>query len=340
VLKDYTGKHVTPKNFINVLTGNKRAMNGIGSGKVIESGPNDHVFVFFADHGAPGLVAFPSSVLHARTLNQAIQQMHEQNKYQKMVFYIEACESGSMFNKLLPDNIEVYATTASDPKHSSYAIYYDKKLGTYLGDVYSVKWMENDDKVDLNVETLIQQYNIIKKEVNTSHVQKYGDMDFDNLPLSEFMGNKTVEPEVFQTSMEDAVPAPDVPLISVEKQLIAAETDEERRKLSDHLRRMIEMREHVSSVVDQIAEDATESKEQKQRVLTKPAEPDDWNCYEEVAERFSTTCFNLGQDEYALRHVYVLSNLCEEKISVEKIVDAIDNNCEVVEPDGEVPRIQ
>ena len=41
----------------------------------------------------------------------------------------------------------MYATTASDPKHSSYAIYYDKKLGTYLGDVYSVKWMENDDKV-------------------------------------------------------------------------------------------------------------------------------------------------------------------------------------------------
>ena len=36
-------------------------MHGIGSGKVIDSGPNDHVFVYFADHGAPGLIAFPSS---------------------------------------------------------------------------------------------------------------------------------------------------------------------------------------------------------------------------------------------------------------------------------------
>ena len=36
-------------------------MAGIGSGKVIESGPNDHVFVYFADHGAPGLIAFPVS---------------------------------------------------------------------------------------------------------------------------------------------------------------------------------------------------------------------------------------------------------------------------------------
>lgn len=25
------------------------------------SGPNDHVFVYFTDHGAPGLLAFPDS---------------------------------------------------------------------------------------------------------------------------------------------------------------------------------------------------------------------------------------------------------------------------------------
>ena len=24
------------------------------------SGPNDHIFVFFTDHGAPGIIAFPS----------------------------------------------------------------------------------------------------------------------------------------------------------------------------------------------------------------------------------------------------------------------------------------
>jgi len=41
----------------------------------------------------------------------------------------------------------VYATTAADPYESSYACYYDKKRGVYLGDVYSVKWMENSDAV-------------------------------------------------------------------------------------------------------------------------------------------------------------------------------------------------
>ena len=41
----------------------------------------------------------------------------------------------------------VYATTAANPNESSYACYFDNKLETYLGDVYSVKWMENVDQV-------------------------------------------------------------------------------------------------------------------------------------------------------------------------------------------------
>ena len=40
----------------------------------------------------------------------------------------------------------VYSTTAANRLESSYACYFDKKYNTYLGDVYSVKWMENSDK--------------------------------------------------------------------------------------------------------------------------------------------------------------------------------------------------
>ena len=41
----------------------------------------------------------------------------------------------------------VFATTAANSQESSYACYFDKKYRTYLGDVYSVKWMEDSDKV-------------------------------------------------------------------------------------------------------------------------------------------------------------------------------------------------
>ena len=86
-----------------------------------------------------------------------------------MVLYIEACESGSMFNKLLPENINgnfvklrffefnlieniklstfiVFVTTASNPDESSYACYYDDLRDTYLGDLYSVNWMEDSER--------------------------------------------------------------------------------------------------------------------------------------------------------------------------------------------------
>ena len=43
----------------------------------------------------------------------------------------------------------VYATTAASDTESSYACYYSKKYRTYLGDVYSVKWMEDSDAVSM-----------------------------------------------------------------------------------------------------------------------------------------------------------------------------------------------
>jgi legumain len=57
---DYKGNSVTPKLFLNILEGNKSAVAGQGSGKVLEATSEDNVFMFFSDHGAPNLIAFPS----------------------------------------------------------------------------------------------------------------------------------------------------------------------------------------------------------------------------------------------------------------------------------------
>lgn len=54
-VQDYTGKHVTANNFYAVILGNKSALTG-GSGKVVNSGPNDHIFIYYSDHGGPGVI--------------------------------------------------------------------------------------------------------------------------------------------------------------------------------------------------------------------------------------------------------------------------------------------
>jgi len=92
-----------------------------------------------------------------------------------MVIYIEACESGSMLDEL-PDNINIYSTTASNAVESSYACYYDAKRQAYLGDLYSVNWMEDSDAEDISTETLFKQFEVTKKKTNLSHVMEYGDL--------------------------------------------------------------------------------------------------------------------------------------------------------------------
>jgi glycosylphosphatidylinositol transamidase (GPIT) subunit GPI8 len=53
--QDYTGADVHADNFYAALLGNKSALTG-GSGKVVDSGPNDHIFVYYTDHGGPGVL--------------------------------------------------------------------------------------------------------------------------------------------------------------------------------------------------------------------------------------------------------------------------------------------
>ena len=43
-------------NLSAAILGNKTATNG-GSGKVVNSGPNDSIFIYYADHGGPGVLS-------------------------------------------------------------------------------------------------------------------------------------------------------------------------------------------------------------------------------------------------------------------------------------------
>ena len=67
-----------------------------------------------------------------------------------MVLYIEACEAGSMFEGMIDDSLDIYATTAANAHESSWATYCPgmqpappAEFTTCLGDLYSVSWMEN-----------------------------------------------------------------------------------------------------------------------------------------------------------------------------------------------------
>lgn len=335
VLKDYVGADVTPENFIKILTGDKKGMQGIGSGKVIQSGPNDHVFVNFVDHGATGIVAFPEGELTVKQLNDALTKMYKAKQYNKLVFYMEACEAGSMFRQVLSDKINVFATTASDYDESSYACYYDSKRNTYLGDVYSVNWMEDTDKEDIEKESLDTQFQVTKKLTTTSHVMEYGDLTIAKLVVGQFQGEKPATPQVLPKvpiTSTNVAPSWEVPLDILYKRQAAAKTDAEKESIKMMIDDMIEKRGHLETIIKKIVTRVSVSREHIDRLfLTRPQQLNNLECHHQLVKSFSRHCFDLGKNTYALKYAYVLANICEDgTMDTENVIRTMRQVCKAV----------
>jgi legumain len=263
---DYTGPVVTGQLFLDVLTGNKTDPTRT---KVLESSSIDKVFVNFADHGGGKIIEMPhGGFLHAEDLVGALKEMNSKKMYEKLVFYMEACNSGSMFQDLLPTDINIYATTASNPTEPSWGTYCPpmdkvngKEIKSCLGDLYSVNWMEDSDTASGEAERLGDQFIKVRGETNKSHPMEYGTQDFkwsdhDSDYQGEKGGNTTVKtstPSPAGTAPKDLVDSRDIELLlSFYDYLRAEEGDEHRSTAAAKLIAQVEAREHADRLFDAI----------------------------------------------------------------------------------------
>ncbi|CAJ0568669.1 unnamed protein product, partial [Mesorhabditis spiculigera] len=332
---DYDGDSVTPDNFEAILTGDKAKVKG-GNGRVLKSGPNDHVFVYFTDHGATGLIAFPDGIMSVQTLQKTLQTMNSKKKYGKLVFYLEACESGSMFEQL-KDDMNIYAITAANAKESSWGTYCenDMKLPC-LGDLFSVAWMEDSDTEDLNSETLEKQYELVKARTNKSHVLHFGDLSIAEEPVSDFQGAKktyvlTGRPLESNSRYNVHWDSRDVELNYLLRQLELTkdENSAEHQKLRQKIGAIKHMRFSVKGLYHEVVEaifpqndDAT--RHLKKAMFRKKRTITQLSCHHDVVHAFDDTCIDFNTYDYAMKYVYVLANLCEEIRDADRIIDVLD----------------
>merc|ERR1712007_35395 len=123
----------------------------------------------------------------------------------KLTFYLETCESGSMFQNM---NIPgVYALSAANPTESSWGTYCGsdakvngKSIGSCLGDLFSVNWMEDTDAQDTTKEDLETQFESVKTLTTKSEVMQWGDLTFTGDFVSEYVGGLT--PDTVAASSE------------------------------------------------------------------------------------------------------------------------------------------
>ena len=194
---DYKKKDVTSKNFLSVLKQDSAAMKNVGTGRVLKSTKDDKVFIYFSDHGAPGLIAFPSEYLYEQDLTPVLTSMWTNKQYAEAVFYLETCDSGSMFIDF-PTDQKLYALTAANAAESSWATYCPpdddlvngKHIGTCLGDAFSVNWMEDIDSSDTRTESLNDQFTKVHTLTTQSNVLQLGDKSFKDEALVNFVGSQ------------------------------------------------------------------------------------------------------------------------------------------------------
>jgi len=333
--KDYTGRAVTPAVFEKILLGDNTGLDKLGSGKVLKSTSEDEVFVNFVDHGAPGLIAFPSQEMFAKDLIKTIGKMKQRGMFKNLLFYMEACESGSMF-KSLPKSWNVFAVTAANAKESSWATYcppfgdkiQGKAVNTCLGDLFSVNWMEDTDSENYHQnETLLQQYMRVKKKTNKSHVQVFGDTKgMEDDAIEEFMGEaeKKKDKKTNPTAIDSSVDSRDVTFHSKLYMYKRNPTDQNKEELLDELMHRETTDQFFKLLASELLNDQHDVDAATSAVP--PDAPTNWDCHKQAHTHYKRVC--TGWTDYSLKYSATLLTLCE-KVSTESLILALTKHCRV-----------
>lgn len=335
---DYRRDAVTPSNFLNVLQGKADKVIG-GNRRVINSTAGDRIFVYFTDHGADGLIAFPNDILTKKDLNDALENMHRNQRYDQLVFYLEACESGSMFEGTLQQQMKIYAMTAAKPDESSWGTYcyVDPQLPC-LGDLFSVNWMQDSALHDTKIETLLTQYRDVKRLTNLSTVMEYGNRNMTSEVIGLFEGERnqatTVKPTTKHTTKTDSNEhlktswlARDIELMHLQQLQQTANNAIVSKTLQQRINTIYEDRRNIESVFNSVIASALSNAKDRKQMMEERNTIENMKCHNDVVKAFDSICIDLNKFDYALKYIYVLNNLCVKIGNSDVIIDAMHKAC-------------
>ncbi|XP_063938555.1 vacuolar-processing enzyme [Daucus carota subsp. sativus] len=328
VPKDYTGTNVTQNNLFAAILGNKSMVEG-GSGKVVDSGPNDRIFIFYTDHGGSGILGMIDGFLYAKDLIDVLKLKHSTGTYKEMVIYVEACESGSIFQGLLPDDMNIYVQTASNATEDSWATYCPgdldhpppKEYSTCLGDLFSVSWMEDSETRGPEDETLEQQYlKVSKRTSNDSHVTEYGAKEMHNEAVSLYQGHNPA-PKTSQLSELNSPMAAtyqrEADILSMWALYKNSPNDSDKTKILKRIEETTAQRRHLDDSISMIGNVLFNSVNPNS-IRNRAREPgsavvDDWDCLKSMVRIYETHCGPLTQ--YGMKHMRVFADMCNNGVS-------------------------
>jgi len=343
VPKDYTGEQVNTHNLYAVLLGDKKAVKG-GSGKVVDSKPNDRIFIYYSDHGGPGVLGMPNlPYLYATDFIDCLKKKHKSGSYKEMVIYVEACESGSIFEGIMPKDLNIYVQTASNAEENSYGTYCPGEEAspppefiTCLGDLYSVAWLEDSESHNLKKETIEQQYKSVKERtansnsyIEGSHVMEYGNENIRSEKLYLYQGfdPATVNLPPYSNQLDThmgIVNQRDADILFLWQMYKRKEGSEEKKEMLKQIKNEVEHRTHLDVSVKLIGT-LLYGPGKGTSILNSVRAPglplvDDWACLKSAVRLFESHCGSLTQ--YGMKHMRAFANICNSGVSQDSLEEA------------------
>ncbi|XVE57720.1 hypothetical protein DITRI_Ditri04bG0112000 [Diplodiscus trichospermus] len=354
VPKDYTGEHVTAANLYAVLLGDKGALSG-GSGKVVDSKPNDRIFLYYSDHGGPGVLGMPNMpFLYAMDFIDVLKKKHAAGSYKEMIIYVEACESGSIFEGIMPKDINVYVTTASNAQENSWGTYCPgmepsapPEYITCLGDLYSVAWMEDSETHNLKRETVKQQYDTVKERTSNSnsytfggsHVMEYGNTSIkaEKLYLYQGFDPATVNFPPNKLSPDthmETVNQRDADTLFLWHLYKSSEDGSKKTEILKQITETMRQRNQLDGSIELIGT-ILYGPAKGSVILHSVREPglplvDSWQCLKSMVRLFETHCGSLTQ--YGMKHMRAFANICNSGVSQSLMEEACAAACSSHDP--------
>jgi len=351
----YKGANVNAANFLKVLSGDTSA-----PGPVLKSTAQDHVFVYYADHGGVGILGVPDAepltasgelprgksgdgYIHAADINTAIETLQSKGGYKELLFYLEACEGGSIFANLLKAP-NAKALTSANPSESSWGWYCaptfspalgtgsdvvdGKNIGSCLGDEFSVRWMEDTETPMFSVETVGQQAAKLVTSVTKSHVQQYGVTSFDSEPIRDFLGGNGVLTATAKSEPLEGfgVDSRQVEVHQAYIRVMRAGGPEQRKEAEQELAGVLARRHTADDKFGRIASAACEvSNCMAEEMLEGPVEMKNADCHKAALEAVVEQCGSFN--DYSLRYSRLFANFCEIGMDQQTMKKAIEKGC-------------
>ncbi|OCF44878.1 phosphatidylinositol glycan, class K [Kwoniella heveanensis CBS 569] len=199
---DYRGYEVTVESFLRLLTG--RHEDTVPRSKRLLSDASSNVFIYMTGHGGNEFLKFQDNEeVSAYDVADAVEQMWEKRRYNKLLFTIDTCQANTMYSKFYSP--EITATGSSELGENSYSHHSDRDIGVAVIDGfthYILQYLETLDKSSLaTLRDFFNTYDPVRIQSHPGISTSLSSVPPEGLLVTDFFGG-VASVEVVPSSAE------------------------------------------------------------------------------------------------------------------------------------------